>query len=114
MSERAAPRIALGVLMFLLPAAAVAGDAGAPAAFYAAECAFCHGAAGAGDGPAGAMLTPRPTSFASAAYWKSADRKALAKVIAEGRAGTAMMAFSSKLSAPQIDALVTHLESFAK
>jgi mono/diheme cytochrome c family protein len=107
-------RIASGAVALLLPAAVVAGDVGAPATFYASECAFCHGASGAGDGPASAMLTPRPTSFASAAYWKSADRKALAKVIAEGRGGTAMMPFSSRLSAPQIDALVTHLESFAK
>jgi high-affinity iron transporter len=105
--------ITLGLLALLLPAMAVAGDATAPAGFYAAECAFCHGAAGAGDGPASAMLTPRPTSFASASYWAAADRKVLAKVIASGRAGTAMMPFASKLSAPQIDALVTYLESFA-
>lgn len=114
MTERAAPRIALGAMMLLLPIVATAGDVAAPAAFYASQCSFCHGATGAGDGPASAMLTPRPTSFASAAYWKSADRKALAKVIAEGRGGTAMMPFSSVLSAPQIEALVTHLESFAK
>ncbi len=100
-------------LTFVAASPTAAADAAA-AGIYAEECAFCHGESGGGDGVASTMLTPRPTAFSNAAYWKSADRVQLAKVIAEGKAGTGMMGFSSKLSATQIKTLVTYLETFAQ
>jgi len=106
------------VLLGLLTLSAIAlparADDGAVAGLYAAECAFCHGTAGGGDGPASSMLTPRPTAFANAAYWKSADRAALGEVIAKGKPGTGMMGFAGKLKADQIEAMVEYLESFAR
>ncbi len=36
-------------------------------------CAGCHGAAGAGDGPAGAALTPKPRSFVTGDYKYDTD-----------------------------------------
>ncbi len=43
-------------------------------------CASCHGAAGMGDGPAAAALTPKPRSFASGEYAYDTD--------ADGKKGT--------------------------
>ena len=43
-------------------------------------CAGCHGALGAGDGPAGAALTPKPPSFVTAEYKYDTD--------ADGKTGT--------------------------
>lgn len=99
--------------LWLFAAAAPASDS-ASAGLYAAECGFCHGERGGGDGPGSAMLKPPPTAFADAAYWQSADRAALAQVIAKGKAGTGMMAFGGKLSEAQIAAMIDYLESFAR
>lgn len=98
----------------LLLGASLAGAAepATPAATYAAECSLCHGERGAGDGMAAAMLQPAPTNFSAPGYWKKADRAALRKVIRDGKAGTAMAPFATKLDAAQIDALLKLLESF--
>lgn len=106
--------VLLGVLTLSASALPARPDDGAVAGLYAAECAFCHGAKGAGDGPASSMLTPQPTAFANAAYWKSVDRAALGEVIAKGKSGTGMMGFAGKLTADQIVAMVEYLESFAR
>jgi len=51
-----------------------AGDAAAGKSVYAAGgCAACHGATGAGDGPAAAAMNPKPASFATAAFRLDTD-----------------------------------------
>ncbi len=44
---------------------AAAGDAAKGKPFYAAQCVMCHGKTGAGDGPVGKALTPKPKGFAA-------------------------------------------------
>jgi cytochrome c553 len=92
-----------GVLLLVLITACGGGkDAPAPAAETKAEpappppfnakmvfttvCASCHGVSGAGDGPAGVALDPRPASFADGAFWEGKDRAYIVKVISEGGA----------------------------
>ena len=55
-------------------------------ALFAATCAGCHGARGAGDGPAAAALLPRPTNLVQHRY--TPDR--LSEGLWNGVAGTAM------------------------
>lgn len=88
---------------------AVATDA---ATIYANRCAFCHGATGKGDGPAGVALKPAPRNLADPQYWKAADREGLKAIIANGKPGTAMVAFKDTLTPDEIAELVEHLESF--
>jgi mono/diheme cytochrome c family protein len=56
----------------------------------------CHGDKGDGNGPAGAVLTPKPRDFTDAAFWGAKDEAAIKKVIAEGGAANGL----SPLMAP--------------
>jgi caa(3)-type oxidase subunit IV len=81
----------------------------APAGFNAAGsfgtiCATCHGAGGAGDGPAGAALDPKPANFTDPAFWEGRDRDRIITVIRDGAAavgGSALMAPWGALYTPE-------------
>ena len=62
---------------------------------YDQNCASCHGETGAGDGPAGASLNPKPRNYkAPAADWKNgADLAGVTKTLKEGIPGTGMVAY---------------------
>lgn len=62
---------------------------------YAAQCASCHGAAGAGDGPLAASLEPPPIAFTDAERAGSRSVMALFQVISQGVAGTSMASFET-------------------
>lgn len=64
------------------------------AALYAAQCSACHGATGAGDGPAAASLDPRPVAFTDHARAIQRSPLALYQVISQGLSGTAMPSFA--------------------
>lgn len=53
-------------------------------AIYQQRCVTCHGSQGKGDGPAAAALTPKPRSFADAAWQKTVDDPYLANIIVKG------------------------------
>jgi mono/diheme cytochrome c family protein len=53
-------------------------------ALYQMYCAACHGARGAGDGPAGMALDPRPASHADGSYMNNLSNEHLFTVIKEG------------------------------
>lgn len=103
----------VGLIVWVLLAFSV-GTAAAEdgAAIYAQRCAFCHGPTGKGDGPSGQALQPPPRDFTRAEYWAAVGREQQRTIIAEGKAGTAMVPFKQLLNAAQIDAVVTYLESF--
>jgi len=91
---------------------ALADDTAAGKSIYERNCLACHGAKGAGDGPAARALRPPPTPFNTADFWsKTTDAKVKA-AIKTGRPGTSMMAFGS-LTPEQLDSLVAYLRSFA-
>ena len=61
---------------------------------YNQNCASCHGETGAGDGPAGVNLKPKPRDLKSSAGWKNAaTAEGITKTLQEGIAGTGMVAY---------------------
>lgn len=108
--------IALLVAVLAAPASAVAEIA----ALYRDRCAVCHGSEGRGDGPAAAMLSPRPRDFTAGIYkFRSTPTGALptaadiAATIGDGLRGTSMPGFRDLLSPVQIDALARHVLAMA-
>ena len=71
-----------------------AKEAGTPAAeaekIFAQRCVTCHGATGAGDGPAAAALNPKPRAFGSADWQKSVTDEHIEKIIREGGAAVGL------------------------
>ncbi len=51
---------------------------------FTTRCSTCHGARGAGDGPASAGLTPKPRNFQDKGWQSSITDGAIEKVILEG------------------------------
>jgi len=74
---------------------------------FAANCAGCHGARGAGDGPVAGGLAPQPTNF----HLKKPDRERALEVLANGLPGTAMPPWKSQLSVDQRHALAEFVRS---
>jgi high-affinity iron transporter len=70
------------------------------AKLFAENCASCHGATGAGDGPAAANLDPPPANFHDRERQRQRSLFALYNTLGTGVAGTAMPAFS-QLTADQ-------------
>lgn len=65
---------------------------------YSQSCASCHGIAGAGDGPAGRALDPRPPAIGVKAETLDLTSTLAYNVISVGVIGTAMPGFASTLS----------------
>lgn len=71
-----------------------APDLARGAALYAEQCASCHGATGAGDGPAAKELKPPPVAFSDAGRANARSIFGLYQVIDQGLDGTAMASFA--------------------
>lgn len=65
------------------------------AVIYAAQCASCHGATGAGDGTLAATLEPKPIAFTDAERASARSLMALYQVVSQGVSGTAMPGFAA-------------------
>jgi cbb3-type cytochrome c oxidase subunit I len=74
---------------------------------FAANCASCHGVAGAGNGPAAGALAPAPTNF----HLKRPTPERAWEVLENGLPGTAMPPWKSQLSADQRYALIGFVRS---
>ena len=97
------------------PAGAPAGvDLAAGQQVFATNCATCHGAQGAGDGPAASALNPRPTNMAEGPYKHVGDFDNWKAVIANGVPGTAMAPWSGTLSEEQINNVTAYALSLKK
>jgi len=83
---------------------------------FAKYCVPCHGASGHGDGPAGAVLKPRPRDFTSTKNLRSENDGELFEVIKDGGASeklSAMMpAWGGSLNKTQIWQLVAYVRGF--
>jgi cytochrome c551/c552 len=86
---------------------------------FSERCAVCHGANGAGDGPAASNLDPKPADFHNAKWQLSATDAHIAKIIVDG--GTSVGMSASMASNPDladqpevVAALVAHIRSLAK
>lgn len=86
-----------------------AESAAAGAEIYKTYCAACHGEKGAGDGPAGVGLNPKPQDLPDLAaavgddylYWR----------IAEGKLGTSMVGWQGTLDEEKIWQVVSFIRS---
>ncbi len=83
-------------------------------AVYAANCATCHGADGAGDGPAAIGLEPPPADLTDH-QWVTGDGSlgAIENTIQNGSPGTAMIGWRGTLSDAQIAAVARYVQSFS-
>lgn len=82
------------------------------ARLYSAHCSACHGAQGAGDGPAASGMQPPPVDFTDPARAKERSVFALYQVIEQGLDGTSMASFAS-LPASDRWALAFYVGQFA-
>ncbi|MGD9880411.1 MAG: FTR1 family protein [Reyranella sp.] len=93
-------------------APARAPDPARGAALYAEHCASCHGAMGAGDGPAAKGMEPPPVAFTDIARARARSVFGLYQVIDQGLEGTAMTSFAH-LPADDRWALAFHVGTLA-
>jgi len=99
-------------------AKAYAPDAANGEAQYQIYCASCHGARGAGDGPVGQNLEPKPVRHDDGAYMNALDNAHLFKVIDEGGPAVGksplMAPWGGSLSEEQIWDVIAFVRSLAK
>mgnify|MGYP002621377683 CR=1 FL=1 len=102
----------------LVSAHAHAGDADAGKAKFQQFCATCHGAAGAGDGPASASLRPKPRSLADAEWQAKVDDDHIRKVISQGGAAVGlsplMTPWGHVVKGDDLENVVAYIRSLAK
>jgi mono/diheme cytochrome c family protein len=86
---------------------------------FSERCVTCHGATGAGDGPASAGLVPKPRNFQDPAWQKSVSDEYLAQIIQYGGAAVGKSPamppnpdLTSKLEV--VAALGAHVRSLAR
>ncbi|OPG75469.1 cystathionine gamma-synthase, partial [Pseudomonas ogarae] len=84
---------------------------GAP--LYAQNCSVCHGASGAGDGPAGVGLEPPPSNLRDAQRLDRLSLYAIYNTLGMGIEGTDMPAFADQLDDRQRWDLATYIASFS-
>lgn len=65
------------------------------AVLFQAQCASCHGPAGAGDGPLAAKLDPPPIAFTDRERARARSLLALYQVVSQGVEGTSMSSFAA-------------------
>jgi len=81
-----------------------AGDA-----IYREHCAVCHGDKGAGAQWTRFSLNPPPRDFTAPASKAELNRERMITSVTYGRPGTAMMAFSKRLSPAQVETVVDYV-----
>jgi len=89
-----------------------------PQQAYQAVCSSCHGQNGAGDGPAGVGLDPRPANFASGSFWVGKTDEQIVRTIRQGGAAvgkSAMMpAWGALYNESQALELARYIRTFSR
>lgn len=100
---------------FLLTAGVIASPEGVAAVdgalLYAQHCVVCHGDKGDGDTRVRRGLSLPPGDFTTARSRTELTRERMLRSVADGRAGTAMMAFGARLSQAEIAAVVDYIRA---
>ncbi len=78
---------------------------------YQENCLPCHGATGGGDGPAAAVLKPKPRNFKEGKFLYGDTMAALKKTVKNGVNGTAMPAWGPTLKEKEIEAVIHYVKS---
>jgi mono/diheme cytochrome c family protein len=105
--------VALCGIALMAGSVVFAGDAAKGKAIYEKNCLMCHGAQGNGDGPAAAMVRPKPTNFTSPESKKKSDAELL-KTIESGSPGTPMAPWKETLSPQQIQDVLAYVRNLGK
>ncbi|WP_409315879.1 FTR1 family protein [Pseudomonas sp. KCJK9016] len=84
---------------------------GAP--LYAQHCSVCHGANGAGDGPASVGMEPAPANLRDASRLDHLSLYAIFNTLGQGVEGTDMPAFADQLDDRQRWDLATYIAQFS-
>ena len=101
--------------------AASADDVAAGKVLFETNCASCHGLTGKGDGPVGAVLTPKPRDFSNAEFkfdtdgdgtaGTDADLRNLVKNGAMAYGGSPLMAPLPHLSGDDVSNIIVYVRS---
>lgn len=98
----------LGLVLFPFGASAIEGQP-----LYGKSCTLCHGEDGTGDTGMGRRARTKGEPWPDLSKSKS-TREDVLKVIKEGVPGTAMKAYTEKLSAEEIEALTNYVMTLRK
>lgn len=103
----------------LVPSLALAeGNVEKGKALYAQQCASCHGVGGKGDGPAAAMLNPKPGNLTDKTYMAGLKDEQLVEAIKKGGGAVGksplMPPFGAAMKDNDIRDVVAFLRSLAK
>lgn len=98
----------LAIATLCTPGAAALADG---ARIYEQFCSVCHGENGEGAVWGRASLNPPPANFTRRHPQRDLPRERMLTSVTHGRPGTAMMAFGSRLSAADIDAVVDFIRA---
>lgn len=93
------------------PAAKASGDGSRGAAIYRAHCSTCHGDKGAGTSWAAGSLRPPPRDFTAPGARAELTLQRMLSSVTNGRPGTAMMSFGSRLQTDDIRAVVEYIRA---
>jgi high-affinity iron transporter len=80
-------------------------------ALYAANCASCHGVAGAGNGPASGGMNPKPPAVGDAATMRDVSPATMFRIVSVGIGGTPMPGYAAQMTAEQRWNIVSYLMS---
>ena len=80
-------------------------------AIFRQSCATCHGAAGLGDGPAGARMHPRPPAIGTAVQMRGVTPALMFRITSIGIVGTPMAGFAGALTPEQRWNVVAYVNS---
>lgn len=81
------------------------------AEIYAKNCAPCHGKEGNGDGPAAAVMTPRPPDLTDSSRMDQLTDDELLAILTDGKG--AMPGFGALLKPEELQGLVNYLRALA-
>lgn len=92
---------------------AAGGDSTKGRTVFEKHCAACHGQQGKGDGPTGAMLSPKPADLTAAATTNKSDAD-LRTIIEKGKPPSAMIGWKGQLSDGEITDVLAYVRSLGK
>ena len=78
---------------------------------YQGHCASCHGMAGDGKGPQASGMTPAPTNFTDSSVMGPMSDNDIEQAILAGMPNTAMPAYGTIFSSPDVSAVLAYLRS---
>ncbi|MBF0491813.1 MAG: cytochrome c [Deltaproteobacteria bacterium] len=103
----------VGVVSFSISCEKTA-DVAAGKAKFDQNCAPCHGSSGKGDGPAAAVLNPKPRNFTDQAYMSKRTNAQLSAVIKNGGAANGFSAMMAPWAGVLSDADIANVVAYVR